>query len=91
MNPRLERTLVLGLGLLLLGGLLLSGGIHAAVHADDATPCDVCALASDAPGEPIFGLDPIAFVRFVGDAPDTPLLDRSRREGPSPRGPPLEI
>lgn len=89
MHPRLRRALVLGLGLMLLGGLLLSGGVHAVVHADDAAPCDACSLASVTPFEPVLELDPFSFVRIPREvapaAPPAKTAVRARRSRAPPQ------
>lgn len=92
MNPRTRRILWIALCIALLGGLVLCGPAHHALHAGDARgdsiACDACGLSSLEAPQAIAIATHVSFVRDAlplapAEAPvRVPLVHRA------PRGPP---
>jgi hypothetical protein len=89
MNPRIRRIVLVVLGVLLVGGLILCGPAHHALHADQhGVDCDSCSLVGVGAPAPVYVLGPVSVVRWrcVIAAPEV-VSAPSITDG-YPRGPP---
>jgi hypothetical protein len=65
MNPRIRRIRLVVLSVLLIGGLILCGPAHHALHADQhGVDCDSCSLVGIGAPAPIYVLGPVSVVRW---------------------------
>jgi len=65
MNPRIRRIALAVLGVMLIGGLILCGPAHHALHADQhGFDCNSCSLVGIGAPAPIYVLGPVSLVQW---------------------------
>jgi hypothetical protein len=89
MNPRTRQIVLIALSVLLIGGLVLCGPAHHALHADQhGIDCDSCSLVGLWAPAPVYVLGPACLVQWrVATAPPAVISAPSITDG-NPRGPP---
>jgi hypothetical protein len=89
MNPRTRQIVLIALSVLLIGGLVLCGPAHHALHADQhGFDCDSCSFVGLAAPVPVYVLGPACLVQWrIAVAPSAVLTAPSITDG-NPRGPP---
>ena len=89
MNPRTRQIVLIALSVLLIGGLVLCGPAHYALHMDQhGVDCDSCSLVGIRAPVPVYVLGPACIVqRRFAAAPLEVLSVPSITDG-YPRGPP---
>ena len=98
MNPRVRRIVLFGLCLLLIGGLVLCGPAHHALHglstgdahaSDGGIYCDGCSLTGLVAPEPLFLCGPSQRWVEIRELPPIVIPTSTPPVLHSPRGPPL--
>jgi hypothetical protein len=93
LSPRARRILLIALTLLLIGGLLSSGGVHLALHSDpahvdDGSACEACWLACPEPPSGDEALSIVLILRELGVSPEWMQCHERAPLRTDSRGPP---